>query len=485
MMAVRYIKVALFFIVLGTAGSAYIIISADGLSDFNTRVYEVVLPDATGLSTRSKVYLAGVAVGRVRGISLAGNEARLQVAFLKGVEIRKDARIARKASSILGTSVLTLDPGLGLDPLMPPGSLISADRQSGDITAALGVVEELGAQISQLVKEFQQNQLALLSVSLETFNSIAGKVDARSDAELERISRILESVALITERMERLLAQGEEPGVGPAADVYGALENIRIITDEIRYGRGNFGQAVYDDQLYVNVLATVQKTQEAVEKLQAALDNVSALAKNADGVVTDAGVIVKKALGLGVQVDTYGSYDMIAGQMRAGASLRLVPSSNDRWYRVGISNAPYGVENRKVTEVVDGAGNYTVRDRTETSYSFAVDAELARRWGMLTVRGGLLENTAGFGVDLQPLRWASLSGELFHFRKDGKPNLRGTLTFYPFFDPDSNKPWNWFYLRGGINDSLTDRRDYFVGGGVRFYDSEVKGLVGLLPALNN
>jgi phospholipid/cholesterol/gamma-HCH transport system substrate-binding protein len=485
MMAARYIKVALFFIVLGTAGSAYVILSADGLSDFNTRTYEVVLPDATGLSTRSKVYLAGVAVGRVRGISLAHNEARLQLAFLKDVEIRGDARIARKASSILGTSVLTLDPGSGLGPLIPPGSLISADRQSGDITAALGVVEELGTQISQLVREFQQNQLALLSVSLETFNSIAGKIDAQSDGELERISRILESAALIAERMERLLAQGEEPGVGPAADVYGALENIRLITDEIRYGRGNFGQAVYDDQLYVNVLATVQRTQEAVEKLQTALDNVSSLAKNADGVVADAGIIVKKALGLGVQVDTYGSYDMIAGQMRAGASLRLVPASNDRWYRIGVSNAPYGVEHRKVIEVVDGTGSYTIRDRTETDYSFAVDAELARRWGMLTVRGGLLENTAGFGVDVQPLRWLSLSGELFHFRKDERPNLRGALTFYPFFDPDSDKPWNWFYLRGGITDTLTDRRDYFLGGGVRFYDSEVKGLVGLLPALNN
>jgi phospholipid/cholesterol/gamma-HCH transport system substrate-binding protein len=477
--------VALFFIVLGTAGGAYVVLSADGLSDFNTRVYEVVLQDATGLSTRSKVYLAGVAVGRVRGISLAHNEARLQVAFLKDIEIHGDARIARKASSILGTSVLTLDPGSDLSPLVPPGSRIGADNHSGDITAALGIVEELGEQISQLIRDFQQNQLALLSVSLETFNSIAGKVDARSDAELERVSRILESVALITERMERLLAQGEDMGIGPAADVYGALENIRIITDEIRYGRGNFGQAVYDDQLYVNVLATVQKTQEAVEKLQTALDNVSVLAKNADGVVTDAGVIVKKALGLGVQVDAYGSYDMIAEQMRAGASLRLVPSSNDRWYRVGVSNAPYGVESRTVTEVTDGAGNRTVRDRTETDYSFAVDAEMARRWGILTVRGGLLESTAGVGVDIQPLQWVSLSGELFHFRKDERPNLRGTLTFYPFFDPDSTKPWNWLYLKGGISDSLTDRRDYFIGGGMRFYDSEIKGLVGLVPALNN
>ncbi|MDR2258311.1 MAG: MCE family protein, partial [Treponema sp.] len=74
---------------------------------------------------------------------------------------------------------------------------------------------------------------------------------------------------------------------------------------------------------------------------------------------------------------------------------------------------------------------------------------------------------------------------VFNFRKGEKPNLRGTLTVYPFFDPDSNKPWNWIYLRGGVSNALVDDRDYFVGGGLRFTDTEIKGLVGLIPALNN
>jgi phospholipid/cholesterol/gamma-HCH transport system substrate-binding protein len=481
----RYVKVALFFIALGLAGSVYIIVSADGLSDFNTKIYEVVLPDATGLSTRSKVYLAGVAVGRVRGITLENNEARLKVAFLKHVEIREDARISRRASSILGTSVLNLEPGTELSPLIPPGSTINTDRNAADITAVLGLVQEMGGQITQLIRDFQENQLALLSVSLETFNSLAGKLNAQSDAELERVSRILESVALITGRLERLLSEGEITGTGPAGDVYGALENIRQITDEIRRGQGNIGQVVYDDQLYASLLSTVQRAEEAVIKLQAAFDNNNSLAKNADGVVADAGVIVKKAVGLGVEVDTYGRYDVIAGQMRAGASLRLTPASDDRWYRVGVSSAPNGVVFRTVKEKTDGSGGRTVEDTTETRYSFAVDAELARRFGMVTLHGGLLENTAGAGIDIQPVRWVNLSGEVFNFVKGEKPNLRGTVTIYPFFDPASDKPWNWIYLRGGVNDILTDDRDYFVGGGLRFTDSEIKGLVGLIPALNN
>jgi phospholipid/cholesterol/gamma-HCH transport system substrate-binding protein len=471
----RYVKIALFFVVLGVGGSVYIIATADGLSNFGLKTYNVTLADATGLSTRSKVYLAGVAVGRVRGVSLANNEAHLKVGFLKDVEIHSDAYVARRSSSILGTSVLYLEPGTELSPLLPPGSLISADEGSGDIGEVIGIVQEMGGQLTQMLRDFQENQLALLTVSLETFNSIAGKIDAQSDAELERVSRILESTALITERLERLLAN--EAGA-EAGDVYAALENIRQITDEVRRGEGNIGRAVYDDQLYTALLAAVQRIEET-------LDSINALAKDADGVVADAGIIVKKAVGLGVEVDAFGRYGVSSEQMRAGASIRLAPASDDRWYRVGVSTAPDGVVYRSSKETVDGSGVSTIKNITETKYIFAVDAELARRFGIFTLHGGLLENTAGIGLDIQPVRWVGLSGEVFNFRKGESPNLRGTLTVYPFFDPVSDKPWKWLYLQGGVSNALVDQRDYFFGAGLRFADMEIKGLVGLVPALNN
>jgi phospholipid/cholesterol/gamma-HCH transport system substrate-binding protein len=481
----RYVKVAVFFIGLGIAGSAYIIISADGISDFNTRVYEAVLPDATGLSTRSKIYLAGVAVGRVRSVSLENNEARLKMAFLKNVEIRSNARIARRASSILGTSTLYLNPGTKLTPILPPGSTINTDTDAADMGAVLETVQEAGGQITELLRDFQDNQLALLSISLETFNSIARRVDERSGAELERVSRILESTALITERLEGMLAGGEAPEAGTAGDVYATLENIRQITDDIRRGQGNVGMALYDDRLYVSLLATVRRIEDAAAKLQNTLDSINTLAENAGEVVTDAGVIVKKAVGLGVAVDASGKYDIIARQLRAGASIRLAPASNDRWYRVGFNSAPDGVVSHTVKEIHDGSGGITIKDTTETRYAaFTVDAELARRFGMFTLHGGLLENTAGLGIDIQPVRWVSMSWDVFNFRKNERPNLRGTFTIYPFFDPGSDKPWNWIYFQGGVNNVLGEDRDYFVGTGIRFTDAEIKGLVGLVPALN-
>lgn len=474
----RFLKVGLFFITLGTAGTGYVVLSSDGFNGMNTKMYEVIMDDVTGLSTNSKVFLAGVPVGKIKSIDLSENQALVKVAFLKDIEIRSDAEISRKSSSILGTSVLTLTIGGEEEPLVLVGGRIAAASSAGGLSS---IAQDLGGDISAMIRELQANQLQLLSVSLETFNSIAKKFDERSVAELDRMTRILESTALLTERMERLLSEKEDDLGASIGEIRFALENIRTITGEISSGEGNFGQALYDDSLYNSILATAQRTEEAALKFDTALFSINELALNTDRVVTDAGTIVSKAIGLGVQVESGARYDMLASSMRGGASLYLHPRSNDRWYRVGVASTPDGITSRTVTETSENGGPVKRTDSTETKHTVAIDAELAREFGPVTLRGGVLENSAGIGLDFQPVRWVALSGDLFNFRTGELPNLRGSVTLFPFFDPDSDKPWNWIYLKGGVNAALDSRRDYFLGGGVRFSDEEVRGLVGLIP----
>ncbi|MDR2072436.1 MAG: MlaD family protein [Spirochaetaceae bacterium] len=454
----RYVKIASFFIILGAAGTGYIIMSSSGFSRFNTKEYELTIQDATGLSSRSRVYMAGVPVGKVEEISLEKGQARITIAVLRNVEIRRGSRISRRSSSLLGTAMLYLDPGPVTEALLPAGSLIGADTESAGLMEAA----------SEILREFQSNQMALLTISLETFNSIAAKIDRRTEEELERISRILESAALISERVDRLLASREEDIGMALLEIRLAMENIRQISGEVALGRGNLGQVIYDDRLYNSLLSTVKETEQAVVKLQGVLDG--------------AGEFVNRTNGMGIMVDSRANYGFTSSNVRAGASLRLEPSSGDRWYRVGINGVPEGISSRVVTTTSSG-GVTTTQDKTETRYNFSVDAELARRFGIITIRGGLLESTAGIGVDIQPFRQFAVSGELFNFRNGALPNLRGTLTVYPFFNPDANNPLNWIYLQGGIYDALSADRDLFLGGGLRFSDRDIRGLVGIAASV--
>jgi phospholipid/cholesterol/gamma-HCH transport system substrate-binding protein len=324
----------------------------------------------------------------------------------------------------------------------------------------------MGAQVSAILSEFQNTQMKLLEVSLENFNSISGKLDARMEAELDRVTRILENAALITERTERIIAARESDISLSVMEMRIALENIRQISGEIAAGRGNMGQAIYDDRVYENLVSTLEETEKAVVKMQSVIDG--------------AGEFVGRANGLGIKLDTRIDYGFLRNQVMAGASVRLEPASGVGWYRVGVNTAPEGVASRTVTTTtVSGVPGTTVVDETENKYTFSIDAEIARRIGIVTLRGGILENTAGIGVDVQPLKWMMVSAEAFRFRSNEVPNLRGTLTFYPFFDPDSRNPLRWLYLQGGITDALSDSRDFFAGGGLRFSDHDIKGMVGL------
>jgi len=485
MKSASYIKIALFFVVLGGAGIGYTVLTTGGINPLTTTSFEAVFADASGLSSRSIVYMAGVPVGQVQSIQLYGNAARIRFAILNDVPLHQDAFITRMPSSILGTSVLSLNPGTELTPILPPGGTIGTVPVAGDLGAVMGIAQDVGEQVALILEEFRTNQMALLAISLETFNSIALRIDAQSEDQFDRISRILESAALIAERTERLLQASEGNITGSFSDMHETLSNLRVISGEVAAGRGNLGQVFFDDRLYQSVLTTAERTEEIALRLGYAIDDISALVRNVDGVVTNAGEIVERAVGLGIQVDTSAHYEFISGTTRAGASLRLEPISRDRWYRVGVVSTPDGVTSRTVTETTDQDGTVTWEDTTRTRHTIAIDAEIARRFGIVTLRGGLLESTAGFGLDVQALDRLSVSGELFRFTDGDAPNLRSAVTFYPFFNPDSNMPWNWIYLRAGITNALSgNNRDYFIGGGLRFADREVRGLVGLAPIFN-
>ncbi|MDL2229300.1 MlaD family protein [Treponema sp. OttesenSCG-928-L16] len=455
----RYVKVALFFGSLIVAGSIYIISTSDGFTNLNTKPYEVILHDATGITTNSKVYMSGIPVGKIKSIEREGNHALLHLALNRDIELHSDAQIGRKTSSILGSTMLTLSPGTELTPLISEGGRIGTQPTSGDMADMIIAVQELGGQLTGLLETFQTNQLQLLTASLETFNSIAGKINSQTDAELERISRILESVALITERTDRLLGENEADIGTSFQDIQLALENIRYLTEEIREGKGTIGQIIHDDRLYTSILNTAMGTEQAAGKLNTTLDNIN-------DVVDGAGSLVGKTGGIGAHVDTQARYNMVQEEFRAGASLVVGPKNNESWFRLGVSTVPEGIVSRKTVETTGGA-NPGIEEVRETKYNIAVDAELARSFGPVTFRGGVLDSSPGLGLDYNPFKWLKVSGEVFNFSSDEKPNLRGSLTVFPFLDPNGGKPWNWLYVHGGVSNALDGGRDFFVGGGVR------------------
>ena len=504
----RLAKVGLFFLVIGVSSVGYILMTVDNIAGGDAYTITVFMDDASGLIVDSGVRMAGVDVGQIRSIELVEGKAKLTLEIREDVQIYEDALISKQPSSLLGTSIVSIDPGNRTGALVQHGETVRNVQSTGDFGGALSSVQDVGTEAAGFIRDLREQfategtyrdlneiienvrlasdstrvlleqNLQLLSSTLTSIEQVVRQVNSRSDEELDRVSQILENTVNITARIEALLAQNDDRIAASLADVQTSLASlnrtlqtvessavdVKDATSHIRRGEGTVGKIVYDDELYERV----------------------------NNIATGAEDIVNRLSGLGIQVGYEGSYLTQTGDARNDFHLRLLPrigeqsqAHPEKYYELGLVDTPAGVTETTTTVVNQDAsgdfpgGSYT-RVEEETSDELKFNALLARRYGPVTLRGGVIESTGGFGIDLTPVEQVQISAEMFDFGDD-TPNLRTYGTIFPFYQPDRNNPLNWIFLSGGVEETLTDDRDYFIGGGLRFTDQDLQGLVGLVP----
>ncbi len=119
------------FVLVGLLCLGYLSIKLGKLELIGGNVYEVVAQfnTASGLKPGSAVEIAGVEVGRVRGISLKEDRAAVTLAVNNGVKLYTDTIASIKTRGIIGEKFLALSPGGGGDPLKPGDTI--RDTESG------------------------------------------------------------------------------------------------------------------------------------------------------------------------------------------------------------------------------------------------------------------------------------------------------------------------------------------------------------------
>lgn len=119
------------FVLIGIVCLGYLSIKLGKLELIGGDVYEVVAQfnTASGLKSGSAVEIAGVEVGRVRGITLKDDRAAVVLAVNNTVKLYTDTIASIKTRGIIGEKFLALSPGGGGDPLKPGDTI--RDTESG------------------------------------------------------------------------------------------------------------------------------------------------------------------------------------------------------------------------------------------------------------------------------------------------------------------------------------------------------------------
>ena len=107
------------FVLVGLACLAYLSVKLGKLEVIggNNYVVEAEFTSASGLKSGASVEIAGVEVGRVKGISLQGDRAMVALAIQDGVKLYSDSIASIKTRGIIGDKYVALSLGGGGDPL--------------------------------------------------------------------------------------------------------------------------------------------------------------------------------------------------------------------------------------------------------------------------------------------------------------------------------------------------------------------------------
>lgn len=496
-------KIGIFFVICALSAGIYIYKSAD-LFEGDTKVYYALADDAMGLLRDSDVLVSGVVIGKLDRIGLENGKAKFTLKISEDLKIYKNARLDKTMESMLGTFVLTLDPGDESAGVLEEFEYIKDVRTASGINGAMDQVTEMVGKTNRMMEKFMQDgsqdkiekildmllrttenttqsidgSMKLLSETLREVAELTRKVNSRSDEEMDKLSHILENTVKVTDRIAqmsdgkneelnaslaelrnslKLISEELAASRGAMQDARDTVKNVNEITEKVAKGEGTVGKLLTDEKLYDDIIKVSDKLTDFADTM----------------------------LGMQVYVDAHSNYMVFNNAFKTYFDITLQPRA-DRFYLLGVVDDPRGRSSYKEdtfnTTVTEGdvTHDYLVHsERTTVDDQLKFNLQIGRIFGPVALRGGIFQNKAGFGIDYNPWKYVSLTAEIFDFGTYDAPQLRVQGLARPFLW--TIEPFSWIYVTVGGEDLINSYRDLYFGLGLRFNDNDIKSIVGSVP----
>ena len=129
------------FVLVGITCLGYLAIRLGKLELFGAQGYVLFADFASvaGLKPGDPVEIAGVKVGRVEGMTLAEDKARLTLRLNDGVQLQEDVIASVRARGLIGDKFVLVSPGAS-DKIIPAGGKIRETDSPPDIPDLIGKI---------------------------------------------------------------------------------------------------------------------------------------------------------------------------------------------------------------------------------------------------------------------------------------------------------------------------------------------------------
>ena len=129
------------FVLVGITCLGYLAIRLGKLELFGAQGYVLFADFASvaGLKPGDPVEIAGVKVGRVEGMTLAEDKARLTLRLNDGIKLQEDVIASVRARGLIGDKFVLVSPGAS-DKIIPAGGRIRETDSPPDIPDLIGKI---------------------------------------------------------------------------------------------------------------------------------------------------------------------------------------------------------------------------------------------------------------------------------------------------------------------------------------------------------
>lgn len=248
------------FIIAGLLALGGMILKLGDMTMKRRYPLKVVFSDVAGLPDKSVVKLSGVEVGKVRRIRLEGDQAVVDVAVNRGIDIYRDARFRIGSTSIIGSKFLQIDQGRAASGILAPGETVKGEvaqpleRLMADaLKSVQNLLDDLHGTLGRqgsLTRNLEASTAHMRELTANMNDLIADAKPhltsalERSDAVMEKLDELL---AKSNELMARLNTSSGTVGAlisdtGMKEDVKQTVANLRDASTSAKDVLGKFGQ---------------------------------------------------------------------------------------------------------------------------------------------------------------------------------------------------------------------------------------------------
>ena len=452
------IKVGL-FVLIALASILFLTFEIKSFNNLKKEGYPIyaIVNDASGLTNKSRVKFRGIKIGVIDSMHLTRNGVKLKLLINKNVKIPVGSMVSVAQDNMLGGKYLEIIPSNSneyytanyvIKNYLPSSSI--ADVMT-NINEAVNKVKILIDKLNKTLDENTTRNIQITMANIKDTSVLLKDIMKNADKKLPTLLNNANKLVLTYKQTGDIIKQ--------------KLPSILDKTDSLMYKLNNLSDTLHAKLIALSnqYIKLGKNANKILKDNQTGIKQTVSSAKSFFSNGSESFNKINKFIG-GMQkaqigVDIYSNYMARNDYFKTTANIAYMPNPT-KYYIVGVTTTK----------------DYTSKSALAKNQSKAyINAEIGKRYYNLLLRGGIIENTGGIGVDyFMNNDRIKLSSEIYDF--NGENDYRGS-------NPHLNLRASYLYLKhleflAGVDNIInTDARSFFLGVGVKFKDNDLKTLI--------